>query len=65
MPYTYIMYCAGVWGKTYVTNIKCLVLLQKKVIRLLCVAKRLDHTNLLFTMYIFLNYQISSSYKLL
>ena len=46
MPY--IMYCAEVWGNTYATHISCLVLLQKKVIRLICGAKRLDHTNLLF-----------------
>ena len=46
MPY--IMYCAEVWGNTYATNIHCLVLLQKRVIRLICGAKRLDHTNLLF-----------------
>ena len=46
MPY--IMYCAEVWGNTYATNIHCLVLLQKRVIRLICGAKRLDHTNVLF-----------------
>ena len=46
MPY--IMYCAEVWGNTYATNTRCLVLLQKRVIRLICGAKRLDHTNLLF-----------------
>ena len=34
MPY--IMYCAEVWGNTYATNVQCLVLLQKRVIRLLC-----------------------------
>ena len=44
----YIMYCAEVWGNNYVTNIECLVLLQKKVVRLLCGAKRLDHTSRLF-----------------
>ena len=32
----------------YATNIHCLVLLHKRVIRLICGAKRLDHTNLLF-----------------
>ena len=32
----------------YATNIHCLVLLQKRVIRLICGAKRLNHTNLLF-----------------
>ena len=42
------MYCAEVWGNIYATNIHCLVLLQKRVIGLLCGAKRLDYTNLLF-----------------
>jgi len=46
MPY--IMHCAEVWGNTYAANIHCLVLLQKRVIRLICGAKRLDYTNLLF-----------------
>ena len=46
MPY--IIYCAEVWGNTYATNIHCLVVLQKRVIRLICGTKRLDHTNLLF-----------------
>ena len=44
----YIMYCAEVWGNTYATNVQYLVILQKRVIRLLCVAKRLDHTTMLF-----------------
>ena len=44
----YIMYCAKVWGNTYTTNVQCLVILQKRVIRLLCGAKRLDHTTMLF-----------------
>ena len=42
------MYCAEEWGNTYATIVNCLVLLQKTVIRLICGAKRLDHTNLLF-----------------
>ena len=42
------------------TNILCLVLLQKRVIRLICGAKILDHTNLLFhnVQHLFLKYQI-------
>ena len=44
----YVMYCAKVWGNTYATNIECLVLLQKKAVRLHCGAKRLDHTSRLF-----------------
>ena len=46
LPFT--MYCAEVWGKTYATNIECLILLQKIIVRLLCRAKRLDHTYMLF-----------------
>ena len=45
----YIMYCIEVWGNTYATNLNCLVLLQKKVVRLICRAKRLDHTSCLFS----------------
>ena len=44
----YIMYCAEVWSNTYATNVQCLVILQKRAIRLLCGAKRLDHTTMLF-----------------
>ena len=36
------------WGNTYVTDIECLVLLQKKVVWLLCGARRLAHTSRLF-----------------
>ena len=46
MPY--IMYCAEVWGNRYATNVQCLVLLQNRVVRLLCGAQRLGHTNILF-----------------
>ena len=42
------MYCAEEWSNTYATNIHGLVFLQKRVIRLICGVKRLDHTNLLF-----------------
>ena len=42
------MYCAETCGNTYATHIYCLVLLQKRVIRLIYGAKRLHHTNLLF-----------------
>ena len=42
------MYCAEVWGNTYATNVQCLVILHKRVIRLRCGTKRLDHTTMLF-----------------
>ena len=47
-PYIIILYCAEIWGNTYAANLKCLVLLQKKVVRLICGAQRLDHTSSLF-----------------
>ena len=48
------------YGVTHATNILSLVLLQKRVIRIICGAKRLDHTNLLFhnVHNLFLKYQI-------
>ena len=42
------MCCAEIWGNTYAANLKCLVLLQKNVVRLTCGAQTLDHTSSLF-----------------
>ena len=44
----YIMYCAEIWGNSYSTSSTCLFILQKRVIRLICGATRMDHTNMLF-----------------
>ena len=44
----YISYCPEIWGNTYPSNINCLVVLQKRAIRLLFGAGRLDHTTPLF-----------------
>ena len=50
----YIIYCSlflsyfnnlCIWGNTYPTNINGILLLQKRVIRIMCGAGRLDHTN--------------------
>ena len=46
--YPYLNYCAEVWGNTYKSTISVLFLKQKKVIRLICNAKYLDHTTALF-----------------
>ena len=35
-------------GNSYSTSSKCLFMLQKRVIRLICGATRMDHTNMLF-----------------
>ena len=32
----YLTYCSEIWGNTYKTNINCVYLLQKKVLRIVC-----------------------------
>ena len=44
----YINYCSEIWGNTYATNVECITVLQKRVVRLICGARRLDHTTPLF-----------------
>ena len=44
----YINYCSEIWGNTYATNVECITVLQKRLVRLICGARRLDHTNPLF-----------------
>ena len=46
MPY--LSNCSEIWGKTYITYINSLYLLQKKVVRTMSKVGRLDHTNALF-----------------
>ena len=45
----YVSYCCEVWGNTYKSNIDCLYLLQKKVVRIVCGVGYRDHTNELFS----------------
>ena len=45
---SYLCYCNEVWGNTYASKVKCIFILQKRVIRLLCGESRLAHTNNLF-----------------
>ena len=45
----YINYCSEIWGNTYATNLECITVIQKRVVRLVCGARRLDHTGPLFT----------------
>ena len=42
-----LVHCSEIWGNTYKTNIKCIVLVQKRVVRLIDGANLLDHTNIL------------------
>ena len=45
---SYINYCSEIWGNTYVTNSRWITVLQKREVRLVCGAKRLEHTSTLF-----------------
>ena len=44
----YLLYCLEVWGNNYKTNLISLYVLQKKAVRLISGASRLDHTNSIF-----------------
>lgn len=44
----YLNYCSVVWGNTYKTTIMPLVLKQKRIVRIICRAKFLEHTDELF-----------------
>ena len=46
--YPYLIYCNIIWGGTYKSNLNAIVLLQKKVLRLICGQSYLAHTNNLF-----------------
>ena len=46
--YPYINYCICVWGNTCMTYLSPLIILQKKAVRMISGAKRLDHTDSLF-----------------
>ena len=44
----YIHYCSEIWGNTYHSNINRIIIIQKRAIRLLFGAGRLDHTTPLY-----------------
>ena len=41
-------YCCDIWGNACATNLHCITVLQKKAVRLVFGASRLDHTSMLF-----------------
>ena len=45
---SYLTYCCEVWGTIYKTNLKCLELLQKKAVRIICKAGKTASTTPLF-----------------
>ena len=44
----YINYCLEIWGSTYVTNLQCIFILQKKSARIICNKGFREHTHSLF-----------------
>ena len=46
---TWFSYCSEIWGGTYDSNIKALILLKKRAIRVVCKCSKYDHTNILFS----------------
>ena len=49
----YLTYCAEIWGNTYKSNIQCIFLLQKKIVRIVYGANFKDHTDVIFQDFIF------------
>ena len=46
--YPYYTYCNQIWGSTYVSNLNKLIVLQKKIMRIICQVKPRTHTDPLF-----------------
>ena len=44
----YLTYCCEIWGNTYTTNVNCLYVIQKKLVRIIHHEGSLAHTNCLF-----------------
>ena len=47
--YPYLYYCIAIWGNTFSSYLEPLVKLQKRAVRLIKGAKRLDHTDPIFS----------------
>ena len=44
----YLSHCSEIWGNTNKTNINCVYVLQKKVLRIVCNVDYQYHSNVLF-----------------
>ena len=44
----YISYCNEIWGNNYALNVKCLCVIRRKAVRLICNVDRLAHRNELY-----------------
>ena len=54
----YLTYCAEIWGNTYKSNIQCIFLLQKKIVRIVYGANCKDHTDVIFQDFLFFYFMI-------
>ena len=48
LVYPYLIYCVSVWGSTYHSNLKRIIILQKKIIRIISKDSFDSHTDVLF-----------------
>ena len=48
LVYPYLICCISVWGSTYQSNISGVIILQKKIIRIICKVSFDSHTDVLF-----------------
>ena len=46
--YPYFTYCISIWGNTYITVLNPLIRCQKRAVRVICGARKFDHTLPLF-----------------
>ena len=53
--YSYLSYCTVSWESTYPTKLNCLLLLQKRVLRIITLSGWWDHSRPLFTRFGILN----------
>ena len=62
--YPYYTYCNHVWGATYASNLRNLVLLQKRCVRIICNVKPREHTENLFKELGFLRFEDINKYMI-
>ena len=60
--YPYLNYCNQIWGNTYITNLKPMVLTQKKIVRIITGSPYLAHTEPLMKEFKLLNISSINKY---
>ena len=52
----YISYCAEIWGNAFKSNLQCITIAQKRVVRIVAKVHKLEHTHSLFHKYSILKF---------